>query len=60
MGSDFYEVSADDYYTIEDLVYSVGNDERGWTKVARFSFTDKNTMIAYVFADGKNYTLKRS
>ncbi len=44
---------------IEDLEYSVGNDKRGWKKVVRFSFTDSNTMEAYLFSNGKTYTLKR-
>ncbi len=44
---------------IEDFVYSVGNDKRGWKKVARLSFTDIDTMNAYLFSSNKTYTLHR-
>lgn len=44
---------------IEDLVYSVGNEKRGWKKVARLSFTDVDTMNAYLFSSNKTYTLRR-
>ncbi len=57
---DFYIVYQSGYkISIEDLVYSVGNDKRGWEKVARLSFPDSNTMNAYLYSSNKTYTLRR-
>lgn len=44
---------------IEDLVYSIEYGSRGWIDIVRFSFPGKDTMEAYVFSNGKTYTLKR-
>ena len=57
---DFIAIYESGYHaSIDDLIYSVGNDKRGWKKVSRLSFADIDTMHAYLYSSNKTYTLHR-
>ena len=57
---DFADVYVSGYqFGITSLIYSVGNDRRGWREVGMLYFTDSDTMQIYVFKNKEIYTLKR-
>ncbi len=57
---DFADVYVSGYqFDITSLIYSVGNDKRGWREVGMLYFTDSDTMQIYVFKNKEIYTLKR-